>query len=228
MSSSSKRKKLTDPPNDDNMEDTTTAAPAEESNLPLSWRLQSIQQFGLRPVPPASAVAGGTEEAWKKYYKYRCQTEGIKEEQGGDGDMDKEEQGGDDDSDDEYDWGEENYGSKKLMGEWKKQLGYMEYEANDCGWHWTPKFGDLTWDDWDDDEIRSAEYYCHVWSPFAIPHAIALERRYHRRPPVIQLWNSTPFGATVWWILKKRMTMKQTNTPNFARIVLKMRQCVPA
>eukprot|EP00550_Attheya_septentrionalis_P005447 CAMPEP_0198298156 /NCGR_PEP_ID=MMETSP1449-20131203/39851_1 /TAXON_ID=420275 /ORGANISM="Attheya septentrionalis, Strain CCMP2084" /LENGTH=380 /DNA_ID=CAMNT_0043999345 /DNA_START=105 /DNA_END=1247 /DNA_ORIENTATION=+ len=194
MSSSSKRKKLAPPPNDINMEDTTNvaaaAAAAEESQLPLSWRLQSIQRFGLRPVPPAwaSAVAGGTEEAWKKYYKYRCQTEGIKEEEGGDDNMDKEEQG--DDDDDDYDWGDEDYGSKELMEEWKKKLGYMKYEAKDCGWQWTPKFGYLTWDD---NEIRSAEYYCHVWSPFAIPHAIALEHRYHRRPRY-----STMEFYTVW------------------------------
>ena len=31
---------------------------------------------------------------------------------------------------------------------------------------------ELTWEDYED--LRSASYYAHVWSPYAIPHAIHL------------------------------------------------------
>ena len=63
--------------------------------------------------------------------------------------------------------------------------------AVDTEWHWTPRFGDLVWEDYR--ELRSAEYYAHVWSPYEIPRAIELEHQYHYRTR----YSSVEF-STVW------------------------------
>jgi len=51
-----------------------------------------------------------------------------------------------------------------------ERLGKLMVES--CNWQWTPHEPELSWED--NDKLRSADYYAHVWSPFAIPHAIKL------------------------------------------------------
>mmetsp|Transcript_6275 Transcript_6275/g.15605 ORF Transcript_6275/g.15605 Transcript_6275/m.15605 type:complete len:387 (+) Transcript_6275:83-1243(+) len=124
-----------------------------------------VDQFGLQPVPDAwkdSTHGRGSETAWKRYYNYRSRVEDI-------ADVDKLSE--DDDG----------YLDYKYLKEWQQEveLRSEEYMATDVEWHWTPKLGNLTWEDYE--QLRSAEYYAHVWSPFAIPHAIELEHRYHGR-----------------------------------------------
>jgi len=153
-----------------------------DSSETMSWRAKSIEEFGLQPVPDGwkDSVAIGSEEAWESYYTYRSRVEcrGSEEDDSGD----------EIDSDGDY-IDDENY---DFMKEWKQKMAAQieVYMANDCQWHWTPGFGHLVWDD---DQLRSAEYYTHVWSPYAIPHAIDLEHRYHCRSRM----SSVEFG-TIW------------------------------
>jgi hypothetical protein len=75
-----------------------------------------------------------------------------------------------------------------LLRLWKAKLdGLVDgiFESEDKGrykWRASLKAGRLVWEDYNDDELRSAEYYGHVWSPYAIPNAIHLRQRYSRRP----------------------------------------------
>ena len=119
-----------------------------------SWRVKCIDKFGLRPLPNDAAI--GSEDAWKRYYEFRS-----REEAGSASD-------------------EEN---SEFLEEWKGGMAERtsKYLAeNQVKWHWTPMLGgDLVWEDYD--HLRTAEYYSTVWSPYAIPHAIALMHRYHNR-----------------------------------------------
>lgn len=156
---------------------------AGDSSETLSWRAKSIEEFGLQPVPDGwkDSVAIGSEEAWKSYYAYRSRVECRQsEEDVSVGEIDSDGDCRDDENSD-------------FMKEWKHKMTARieEYMANDCQWHWTPRFGDLIWEECD--ELRSAEYYANVWSPYAIPHAIELEHRYHCRTR----YSSIEFG-TVW------------------------------
>ena len=97
----------------------------------------------------------GSEEAWKRYYECRSKEEA-------DSEADK------DDSD----------GSLTYLNEWKEAMAdrIEKCMVEGINWHWTPWVGDLEWSDYN--ELREAEYFTDVWSPFAIPHAIKLFHRY--------------------------------------------------
>ena len=117
-----------------------------------SWRDKAIDKFDLRPVPEKwkDAVALGDEDTWKRYYKYRSEIDDVDE----------------DDADPE-----ECPENGHYLREWKQTFAQQieERMRDGCPWPWSPAFGCIVWDD---DYIRTAEYFSHAWSPYAIPHAI--------------------------------------------------------
>ena len=131
----------------------------DEDIITSSWRIKSIEKFGLKPVPDGwkDSVAVGTE---------------------------------DDDEDEDI---SVDGCTSAFMRDWKETVNTRASKctAKDTEWHWTPRFGHLVWEDCD--ELRSAEYYAHVWSPYEIPRAIELEHRYHYRAR----YSSVEFD-TVW------------------------------
>lgn len=148
-----------------------------DRDVVTSWRNKSIEKFGLQPVPDGwkDSVAVGSEEAWKRYYEYRSNAEDC------------------DGEDSDYEDSSEDGGNSAFMREWKDNVSdrVSECMAEYTEWHWTPRFGDLVWEDYR--ELRSAEYYAHVWSPYEIPRAIELEHQYHYRTR----YSSVEF-STVW------------------------------
>lgn len=134
----------------------------------MNWRDKCIQKFKLQPVPESwqDQVSRGSETAWERYYKYRTNL------------LRNNGSGSDDDDDDE--------GEVNLLRVWKEKLDELAREIFRPDKKWRYKWrtslraGNLNWQDYN--ELRSAEYYGHVWSPYAIPHAIHLEQRYHCRP----------------------------------------------
>jgi hypothetical protein len=139
----------------------------EESNhkkTKMDWRTKCIEEFELLPVPWQDEVARGSNEAWKKYYEYRSKFTRIDSEKG----------------DDE--------GEGELLQDWEGSLEEVVFEILDPEesqkekkWQTSLTVGNnLVFEDYD--EIRTAQFYAHVWSPYAIPHAIHLEHRYHCRP----------------------------------------------
>ncbi|KAL7542123.1 hypothetical protein ACHAXR_011521 [Thalassiosira sp. AJA248-18] len=150
----------------------------ESTSEGISWRCKCIAQFGLSDVPDGwkDSVAIGSEDAWKRYYEYRILVEGKS--------------GEDSDDDDSYEDGP----TTELMKEWtsKMESRIRNSMAENCKWPWKPELGYLTWD-YDEPSLISSEYYAHVWSPYAIPHAIKFEHRYHCRSG----WSTVSFG-TIW------------------------------
>ncbi|CAJ1919826.1 unnamed protein product [Cylindrotheca closterium] len=129
---------------------------------PSLWRAKCIERFQLKPVPEGwkDAVAGGTETAWKRYFEYRSQEE--------------EKLSVYDPDHDDYCYDEPKC---DFMKEWKAKM--RSVTCREPWFSWTPKFGRLVWVD--EDEYRTAEYYSHIWSPYAIPHALGLEHYYHHK-----------------------------------------------
>lgn len=165
----------------------------------ISWRAKSIEEFNLIPVPDGwkDAVAVGTEEAWKRYYEYRNQIESDHTKRFV-SDGSKIDDSDDDDDDDYYVQinDDDNY-LREFMAEWKngmvkEHIVRLQWCSSNATksleearklWPWTPTFGDVSWDENDfGEELVTGEYRSHVWSPFAIPHAIDLYHFYHRRP----------------------------------------------
>mmetsp|Transcript_17066 Transcript_17066/g.30998 ORF Transcript_17066/g.30998 Transcript_17066/m.30998 type:complete len:366 (+) Transcript_17066:69-1166(+) len=147
------------------------------------WRTKSIERFSLQPVPTGwkASVAVGSEEAWKRYYNYRVDKEKndprVEESDSDNYDSDGNSIPGDDD-DDEGDW--EKEGLKSVLFSWA-EYGIMDESEKTmmegCQWQWTPQSPTLQWEE--EGKLRSADYYAHVWSPFAIPHAIKLSHSWY-------------------------------------------------
>jgi len=142
-----------------------------------SWREKCINIFNLKHAPDAlkDSLAVGTEDAWKRYFHYRIlrDFESTKLTEEADACFG---------------------GNKELLEDWryamKTKIGDLMEEK--CEWQWTPYFSDcdMVWEDSDD--LRSAEYLGHVWSPFPIPRCIALKHNYHCRVR----WSTVDFYVT--------------------------------
>jgi regulator of RNase E activity RraB len=145
----------------------------------IDWRDKCILKFKLQPVPESwhDQVSRGSQTAWETYFKSRNNL--LKKR-------------GDEEDDDE--------GEVNLLRIWKGKLDDLAYEifqpekldddsadeisqSEDKKWRYkwrtSLRAGNLEWEDCE--ELRSAEYYGYVWSPYAIPHAIHLEQRHHQR-----------------------------------------------
>ena len=122
----------------------------------MSWRDKSIKQFGLLDLPDGwkDSVARGTEDAWKKYYEYRIKAEGKQNK-----------------------YEEDNGFFSKWTSDMNDRIRTLM--APNCTWHWKPQLGHIEWEDCD--SLRSGNYSANVWSPYAIPHAVELNHRYHSR-----------------------------------------------
>jgi len=144
-----------------------------------SWRDKSIEKFNLRPVPDGwkDSVAIGTEDTWERYYMYRV---GVEENGVRDDDADGDGSGDDDDDDDDDDrfWNPKR-GMDDVLFSWKFRMTerMTECMVDECLWQWTPQKPDLEWEE--EDKLRSANYNSHVWSPYAIPHAIKLSHSWY-------------------------------------------------
>ena len=155
----------------------------EDSASSSSWRAKSIEKFELQPVPGKKGlVDGGTEEAWKRYYMYRTEKEkdDARKKVGSDDDRydsDGNSVSGDDDEEDT-----EKEGLRDIVWSWT-DFGMDEMipklMVDGCKWQWTPQRPSLNWEE--EDKLRSADYYSHVWSPYAIPHAIKLSHSWSGR-----------------------------------------------
>lgn len=134
----------------------------------IDWRDKCIHKFKLQSVPESwqDQVSRGSETAWEMYYKYRNNL------------LSNEKKTGESYLDDDE-------GEGNLLRVWKEKLDDLADEVSQSGDNWRYKWqtslraGNLEWED--GEELRSAEYYGHVWSPYAIPHAIHLEQRHHSR-----------------------------------------------
>ena len=133
-----------------------------EEETPSSWRIKCIETFNLKPVPEAwkDGVAVGTESAWKTYFEYRTSEEEASSKQA---------RGGEDYHGDE--------GESYIMKMWKEKMNWTK--SSDEWLSWTPKVWDLSFED--EDELRTAEYIGHIWSPYVLPHALRLRHFYHCR-----------------------------------------------
>jgi hypothetical protein len=149
-----------------------------------SWRQKCIETFSLQPVPTewSDQVAKGSDDAWKKYYEYRVeQLPKSKQPKSRAKKDDSDDDESASESEDDYSY--EDEGEKELLSEWKENLqnlksGVFEGSGEPDLWPAHLGFGDLVWDD---EKLRSVEYTSQVWSPYTIPHAVALECQYHYR-----------------------------------------------
>ncbi|KAL7533389.1 hypothetical protein ACHAWF_004472 [Thalassiosira exigua] len=137
--------------------------PRPPSANDTSWRAKSIEKFGLQEVPDGDGwkdmVPEASEQIWKKYYDYRCRV------------VERKKQYLEEDVEAEH----------EFIDKWEHimETRIQEFMVAGCKWHWTGELGYVDWNG--GDQLRSSGYYSHVWSPYAIPHAIALEHRYHCR-----------------------------------------------
>mmetsp|Transcript_14541 Transcript_14541/g.31600 ORF Transcript_14541/g.31600 Transcript_14541/m.31600 type:complete len:360 (+) Transcript_14541:160-1239(+) len=147
-----------------------------------SWRDKSIKRFNLQPVPNGwkGSVAVGSDDAWKRYYNYRVDKEKNDPRVSSDSDnydSDGNSISGDDDEDN---W--EKEGMQSILYSWtESDINGMErltkFMVDGCQWQWTPQRPSLEWEE--ENKLRSADYYAHVWSPYAIPHAIKLSHSWY-------------------------------------------------
>jgi hypothetical protein len=141
----------------------------------IDWRDKCIHTFKLQPVPESwqDQVSRGSETAWERYYKYRQNLNPKKKKRG-------DEEDDDDDDEEDYD-DDDDEGEGNLLIVWEEKLDELADEVfqSQDKWQTSLSAGRLVWEDCD--ELRSAEYYGHVWSPYAIPHSIHLEQRHHCR-----------------------------------------------
>jgi hypothetical protein len=136
------------------------------------WRTKCIEEFKLLPIPAtwSDQVARGSEQAWKNYFEYRKNQGSVS----GKRIIEKK-----DDDDD----------LKEILKEWDCNMEVLEFEIfpeqelNDpeqLGLWQTHLRVDNLVNEYDD--VISAQFRGHVYSPYAIPHAIHLQHGYHRRP----------------------------------------------
>ena len=167
-----------------------------------SWRQKCIDTFQLQPVPEAwkSKVAPGSEAGWERYYNYRIKQNDnaclsnilCKEEHKTDGFVDyldvdeydlyyEDEDGNDADEDQHVE--DSTKEDMLVMSMWKNQMkskveSHQESKALHCPWKWTPSLS-IVWED--ENNLREAIYYSHVWSPYAIPHAVIVRHEFYRK-----------------------------------------------
>ena len=162
-----------------------------------TWREKSIERFDLQPVPDGwkDSVAIGSDEAWQRYFSYRTKQEKA--------DFRNEKLSASYDSDGEE--AEEDEGNWEREAMWDIQLGWTDEDwdgmgrlkklmKDGCEWQWTPKRPKIDWED--PDKPRSADYFAHVWSPYAIPHAFQLSHSWYGKVR----WEG--YDLTVDWNLK--------------------------
>jgi hypothetical protein len=144
---------------------------SKQAKLDSDWRTKCIEEFKLEPVPVtwSDQVARGSETTWKNYFEYRKKQEKF-----------------DDEDDEDEDEDDEN-GVKEAVQEWEGKLEDLAFEIfpkqkvnPSVKWQTHLRVEELLMND--DVEMRSALLLGNVYSPYALPHAIHLEHRYHRRP----------------------------------------------
>jgi hypothetical protein len=139
---------------------------SKKAKLDSDWRTKCIEEFKLQPVPVtwSDQVARGSEKAWKNYFEYRKKQ--VKVSIKNDDDIEKE-----------------------AVQEWECKMEDLEFEIfpeqefnpEQPGlWQTHLCVEDLVMVD--HYEMRSAQFHGRVYSPYALPHAIHLQHRYHRRP----------------------------------------------
>ena len=156
-----------------------------------TWRQKCIDTFDLQPVPNAwaSKVPEGSEAAWERYYQVRIKKNEPKRPYHYDSDEEKDKKPAafaefSDIRQDEEDFDEESW-DVECMNTWKEFMqtkieSLKSSEKLKCAWKWTPGMEEaFVWEDHQD--LRCGTYLAYVWSPYAIPHAVALEHYYYRR-----------------------------------------------
>ncbi|KAL7553110.1 hypothetical protein ACHAWF_016368 [Thalassiosira exigua] len=144
-----------------------------------SWRVRSIERFGLQPVPDGwkDSVAVGSEDAWKRYYEYRLEKE---EGDPRKSDDDRYDSDGNSISSDDGGCASEKEGMSDIVFSWEYRMEELQKcMAEGCKWSWTPDRPCLNWEE--ENRLRSADYYGYVWSPYAIPRAIVLSHTWNGR-----------------------------------------------
>ncbi|CAB9514661.1 expressed unknown protein [Seminavis robusta] len=140
---------------------------APQKEEAVSWMSKCVAEFKLNPIPTAwkCEVPSSSETQWKRYYYYRKEKEQTFLEET------SVDRGGDDEA------------VKDLLAKWHSKLRkeVLQCLGKDMCEKWlaTISAKDLCWED--ADELRSATFEANVWSPFAMPHAIKLQHRYHHR-----------------------------------------------
>jgi hypothetical protein len=124
----------------------------------MSWRDKCIVDFQLQPVPSSwkDEVATVSDKAWQEYYAFRIKHHENSSKQ----------------SEDDEDDG-------KLVKNWRRKLNKLVTktfregadESTNISWHCTVFMGLLSCDG--PKSIQSAMFCSYVWSPYAIPHALA-------------------------------------------------------
>jgi hypothetical protein len=145
--------------------DTKMDNSSKKAKLDIDWRTKCIEEFKLLPVPVtwSDQVARGSEKAWKHYFEYRKKQ--VKASRKNDDDIEKE-----------------------AVKEWECKMEILEFEIfpeqefnlEQPGlWQAHLSVENLVMDFV---EMRSAQFHGHVYSPYALPHCIHLQHRYHRLP----------------------------------------------
>ena len=168
-----------------------------------TWRQKCIDTFDLQPVPNAwaSKVPEGSEAAWERYYQVRIKKNEPKRPYDYDSDEEKDKKPApafvefSDIRQKPANFDEESW-DVECMNTWKKFMkkkieSLKSSEKLKCAWKWTPGMEAFDWEDYKD--LRRGTYLSFVWSPYAIPHAVALEHYYYRR-----IYSSSVDFGTTW------------------------------
>jgi hypothetical protein len=144
-----------------------------------SFRSRCIEKFDLLLVPDdwnlseKLLVEINDEQAWEKYLTYRNEKQKHQKKQV----IKPEDDCSEEDEGDEEPW---DSWEQDLTNDWIDKLNEtakdVKYEAwlNHVCLHLNSN-----WED--EDTLRSAEYQCEIFSPYAIPRAIELEHQFHER-----------------------------------------------
>jgi hypothetical protein len=170
----------------------------------IDWRTKCIEEFKLEPVPVtwSDQVARGSEKAWKQYYEYRDKQAKSSGKKGsnddGDDDEDKAKSSRKKGSDEDECYNDED---EDLLQFWESLLEALESEIfpdqegnpeRQGKWQTHRRVEDVEYEMFGGDDIISAEFHGHAYSPFALPHAIHLHHSYLRVPQ----WNSMAFDVS--------------------------------
>lgn len=202
---------------------TGTSAPTDTASS-TSWRQKCISTFQLEAIPEAwsDKVPVFSEAAWERYYRVRMEKNNIslatsdgeegKEEDDALGSVQFEEFSSVYQENNESSWDVECM--NHLKSEMEEKIERLEVQTKlKCPWKWTPGIEEaFEWHDHND--LRRGVYLAYVWSPFAIPHAIALEHYYYHRPH----WSTMEFWTTWKYALidfEDNQSTKQLKTEDF-------------
>ena len=157
------------------------APDGKRAKVETDWREKSVNEFGLVEIPEAwttpklEELSRGDNKIWKKYYDFR-----VKQKI-----SDADYEDGDDDDDDDDDHMEKELANdirrdlRVTVEEITKAHPKSEFLASAWLKHTKQSIQHLVAEDYD--TLRTADYAAVIFSPYAIPHAVAMSHGWHNR-----------------------------------------------